>query len=63
MRKPTRPLSLVAIGVVPVAGLLGVLAASATAHATSAGDAFLAASAPVAAASLRRSPTRRGPPR
>ncbi len=32
-----------AIGVVPVAGLLGALAGSATAHATSADDAFLAA--------------------
>jgi hypothetical protein len=43
MRKPIRPLSLLATGVLPVAGLLGVLVASATAHATSADDAFLAA--------------------
>lgn len=43
IRKPIGPLSLLAIGVAPVAGLLGVLAASATAHATSPDDAFLAA--------------------
>lgn len=43
VRKPNRPLSLLAIGVVAVAGLPGVLATSATAHATSADDTFLAA--------------------
>ncbi|MEE2853621.1 MAG: DUF732 domain-containing protein [Actinomycetota bacterium] len=43
MRKPVRPLSLLAIGVLPVAGLLGALVASVAAHATSADDAFLAA--------------------
>ncbi|WP_297792755.1 DUF732 domain-containing protein [Mycobacterium sp.] len=43
IRKPNRARSLLAIGVVPVAGLLGTLAASPTAHATSADDAFLAA--------------------
>lgn len=42
MRKPGRRLSLLAIGVVPMAGLLGGWA-PATAHATSADDAFLAA--------------------
>ncbi|OBH46873.1 DUF732 domain-containing protein [Mycobacterium mantenii] len=43
IRKPFRRLSLLATGVTPLAGLLGVLAASATAHATTADDAFLAA--------------------
>lgn len=43
IRKPIRPRSLLTMGAVPVAGLLGVLAASATAHATSGDDAFLAA--------------------
>lgn len=43
MRKPSRARSLLAIGAAPVAGLLGVLAAAATANATSADDAFLAA--------------------
>lgn len=43
MRKPIGPLSLLASGVLPVAGLLGALVASATAHATSADDEFLAA--------------------
>ncbi|OBI95295.1 DUF732 domain-containing protein [Mycobacterium sp. 1465703.0] len=43
IRKPNRRISLLAIGGVPLAGLLGVLAASATAQANSADDAFLAA--------------------
>lgn len=43
IRKPVRARSLLAIGVAPLAGLLGALAASATANATSADDAFLAA--------------------
>ncbi|OBH51567.1 DUF732 domain-containing protein [Mycobacterium sp. E2479] len=43
MRKRSRSLWLLAMGVLPVAGLLGVLGASATAGATSADDEFLAA--------------------
>lgn len=43
MRKRIRPVSLLAIGAPAMVGLLGALAASVTAHATSADDAFLAA--------------------
>ena len=43
MRKPIRPLSLLASGALPVAGVLGALVTSATAHATSPDEAFLAA--------------------
>ncbi|MCA2243525.1 MULTISPECIES: DUF732 domain-containing protein [Mycobacterium] len=43
MRKPGRARSLLAIGVAPVAGLLGALSTPASAHATSADEAFLAA--------------------
>jgi hypothetical protein len=43
MRKPIQPLPLVAIAALPVIGALGMLVASATAQATSADDAFLAA--------------------
>lgn len=43
IRKPGRARSLLAIGAVPVAGLLGAMATPATAQATSADDAFLAA--------------------
>ncbi len=43
MRKPNRLVSLLAVGAVPVAGLVGALGAAATANATSPDDAFLAA--------------------
>lgn len=43
IRKPSRARSLLAIGVVPVAGLLGAMATSATAQANAADDAFLSA--------------------
>lgn len=43
IRKPGRARSFLAIGAVPVAGLLGAMTAPATAHATSADDAFLSA--------------------
>lgn len=43
IRKPGRARSLLAIGVAPVAGLLGALATAASAHANAADDAFLTA--------------------
>jgi hypothetical protein len=43
MRKPNRLVSQIAIGIAPIAWLLGVLGAAATATATSPDDAFLAA--------------------
>jgi Protein of unknown function (DUF732) len=43
IRNPGLPLLLLAADIVPVGGLLGVLGATAAAHATAADDAFLAA--------------------
>lgn len=43
IRKPARLLSLLAAGVVPAAGLFGVLGAAPAAQATASDDAFLAA--------------------
>ncbi|MEB4211552.1 DUF732 domain-containing protein [Mycobacterium sp. 94-17] len=43
IRKPNRPLALLAIGMAPVAALLDLLVGSVSAHATSADDVFLAA--------------------
>lgn len=43
MRKPNRLVSLLTIGIAPIAGLLGTLGTAATAHATNPDETFLAA--------------------